>query len=116
MKLEDTPTVKTEPEENELVGVLPRTLGVRALRKTNDKGEVVNEIAGVYGGRSANVWVASFADVNEAQAFILASNYMGQMVRGIVIPDIAVVSTDTTAPEVVDGSGKDSGEPTPWGG
>lgn len=97
---------------DELVGVLPRTLGIRPLRKRNEMGDVISEVSGVYGGNAANVWVASFADEPEAQAFILASNYMGQIVRGIVIQDIAMVAT----PEALDGSGKARGELTGWSG
>lgn len=60
----------------EKVSVHPSTLGVRDL---------VNEdatIAGVYGGTDGKVWVASFADPNEAHAFILASNQFRQPVNG----------------------------------
>lgn len=98
MDIETKTEVESE-EPNTLIGVSSRTLGIRNLRKTNDKGEVVTEIAGVYGGSSANVWVASFADTREAQSFILASNYMGEMVCGIVIDDIPLI-------EVTDGAGK----------
>lgn len=80
---------QTEKQLPEYENVLPRTLGVRPL--VFDRGEdgVGTEVTGVYGGRSGTVWVATFADNQEAQAWILASNAFGQPVRGIVHSEVA---------------------------
>lgn len=74
--------------------ILPRTLGLRPLRKAATETAAEQVIYGVYGGRSGNVWCASFADEDEGKAWISASVTFGQPVRGYVITDIPQVLTD----------------------
>lgn len=71
----ETPVVE-ESAGPKRVHVHPATLGIRDLKH----GETT--VAGVYGGAEGKVWVATFADPNEAQAWILASNHFKQPVNG----------------------------------
>jgi hypothetical protein len=76
--------VVTKPAEK--ASVHPATLGIRDLTQTREGFETVT-VAGVYGGAEGKVWVATFADPNEAQAFILASNHFKQPVNGYILGD-----------------------------
>lgn len=78
---------KNEPEvvDERLQNVNPRTLGIRHLKAGEDT------VSGVYGGRSGTVWVATFADEGEAQAWIMASNQFGQPVNGYEMPELPKV-------------------------
>lgn len=70
------------------VPVLPRTLGLRPMEYKHPLGVSVY-FAGVFGRDQASpagdndVWVATFFDTNEAEAFILASKTFGQEVIGV---------------------------------
>lgn len=77
---------KPELKQSEKASVHPATLGIRDLTQHREGFEDVT-IAGVYGGAEGKVWVASFADHNEAQAFILASNHFKQPVNGYILGD-----------------------------
>lgn len=78
------------------VNVHPSTLGIRDLMM----GPIT--AAGVYGGANGQVWVATFADPGEAQAFILASNHFKRPVNGYM-SDYTI--DDRKEPEP-DGAGK----------
>lgn len=73
-----------EVKAAEKASVHPATLGIRDLSQTREGFETVT-LAGVYGGAEGRVWVATFADPNEAQAFILASNHFKQPVNGYIL-------------------------------
>lgn len=70
---------------------LPRTLGLRPLRKAATETEPEQTIYGVYGGRSGDIWCASFADEDEGKAWISASVTFGQPVRGYTIAELPQV-------------------------
>jgi hypothetical protein len=87
-----------------IIHVLPRTLGIRPLKSED------GEAHGVYGsspGNVGNVWVATFFDHQEAQAWIMASNAFGQPIRGTII---------NKPIEVIDGPGIPSRKPSNGGG
>lgn len=85
------PDLTPAPEK---ASVHPGTLGIRDLVT---RGATV---AGVYGGAEGKVWVATFADPSEAQAWIMANNHFKQPVNGYLL------DADLSAKVVVDGSGK----------
>lgn len=78
---------EVELKSPEKASVHPATLGIRDLTQHREGFEDIT-IAGVYGGAEGKVWVASFADHNEAQAFILASNHFKQPVNGYILSDV----------------------------
>jgi hypothetical protein len=80
--------------------VQPRTLTIKPLKF--QQGDAEATFHGVYGGDNANVWVATFFDSDEAQAWVQASTVFGRPVLGASVP---------TQQEVADGTGKDSGTP-----
>lgn len=87
---------KKEPTK---VSVHPATLGIRDLVMPGVT------VAGVYGGAEGKAWVATFADPNEAQAFILASNHFKQPVNGYILED-------NTPKVIVDATGVEGRKPT----
>ncbi len=98
------PGIKTEVKSAEKASVHPATLGIRDLVTHREGFEDVT-VAGVYGGSEGQVWTATFADPNEAQAWILASNHFKQPVNGYILGD-------TTAKVVVDDQRIESRKPT----
>jgi hypothetical protein len=70
-------------ENPKIETVLARTLGIRPLIVPTSVDGTTVEVSGVYGGVDGKVWVASFFDHQEAQAWIMASNQFGQPVRGL---------------------------------
>ncbi len=67
--------------------VMPKTLVVKTMKY--QQGAAEHDLSAVYGGKQENVWVATFVDNDEAQAFILGSNHFGQPVKGIVVANAA---------------------------
>jgi hypothetical protein len=93
----------TETEEKKApvqASVHPATLGIRDLVYAGG-----TTVVGVYGGAEGKVWVATFADHNEAQAFILASNQFKQPVNGYILED-------DTPKVIVDGTRVEGRKPT----
>jgi hypothetical protein len=80
--------------------VQPRTLTIKPLKF--QQGDVEATFHGVYGGADANVWVATFLDSDEAQAWIQASTVFGRPVLGASVP---------TQQETADATRKDGGTP-----
>jgi hypothetical protein len=69
------------------VEVLPRTLIIRPMQYKHPAGLDIY-FSGVFGNdadskEAGDVWVATFFDRNEAEAFILASKTFGQTVTGV---------------------------------
>jgi hypothetical protein len=79
--------------------VQPRSLTVKPLKF--QQGDVEATFHGVYGGDKVDVWVATFFDSDEAQAWVQASTVFGRPVLGASVP----------TSETVDGTGKDGGTP-----
>lgn len=85
----ETPSFMTE-------SVMPRTLVIKQLKY--QQGAFETMMSAVYGGKKENVWCATFADGDEAQAWVTASNHFGQQVKGFLqygtgIPSGAVSQT-----------------------
>jgi hypothetical protein len=62
--------------------VQPKTMNVNIMAVTF--GEDRYNFAEVIGGREQNVWLATFADPDEAQAWVQGNNHFGQGVRGVI--------------------------------
>ena len=100
-----TPTL-TVPE----VQVMPRTLIIRPMEYKHPVGVSVY-FSGIMGNdadskETGDVWVGTFYDRNEAEAFILASKTFGQPIVGVRL-SIPKVETN--------GAGKISGAKAPSG-
>ena len=96
----ETPSFMTE-------SVMPRTLVIKKLKY--QQGAFETEMAAVYGGKEENVWCATFADGDEAQAWIMASNHFGQQVKGFL--QYGTGSTGGDVPSATDGgAGGSSGK------
>ena len=74
-------TVITAELQGELVR--PRTLIVRAVPYTQSGVNV--SFAGVFGGQDGNVWVATFLDPDEAEAWIEGCKRFGEPIKGAVL-------------------------------
>lgn len=69
------------------VEVMPRTLIIRPMEYQHPSG-VALYFSGVFGNdadskEAGDIWVATFFDRNEAEAFIMASKTFGQTVTGV---------------------------------
>jgi len=69
------------------VEIMPRTLIIRPMEYKHPIGLLVY-FSGVFGNdadskAAGDVWVATFFDRNEAEAFIMASKTFGQTVTGV---------------------------------
>jgi hypothetical protein len=88
--------------EVETAHVLPKTL--QAETQLMPMGGATIPMFAVYGKTDdeRRVWVATFVDSDEAQAWVQASKVFGRAVTGAVIAQ---------QPGVTDGTGTDGGEP-----
>jgi hypothetical protein len=69
------------------VEVMPRTLIIRPMQYKHPIGLDIY-FSGVFGNdadskEAGDVWVATFFDRNEAEAFLMASKAFGQTVKGV---------------------------------
>lgn len=77
----------TPPVTVPQVEIMPRTLIIRPMQYKHPVGIDVY-FSGVFGNdadskQAGDVWVATFFDRNEAEAFIMASKTFGQTVTGV---------------------------------
>jgi hypothetical protein len=78
--------VQTEPTVPK-VEIMPRTLIIRPMEYKHPIGVTIF-FSGVFGNdadskEAGDIWVATFFDRNEAEAFIMASKTFGQTVTGV---------------------------------
>jgi hypothetical protein len=69
--------------------VLPRTLVVKPVKFQQGPAEM--EFHQIFGGDNAEVWVATFFDIQEAQGWVQASVTFGRPVTGAVVPKAPTV-------------------------
>jgi hypothetical protein len=79
--------------------VWPKTLVIKSETETSPSH--------VFGGQQNDVWVASFADRSEAEAWVMASNHFGEEIIGV--KDSAYGTTRADGGEVSEGPDTGSG-------
>lgn len=88
--MEKTVYVNKTVKTLEATNVLPRTLETKVMPYTRGEGEdrVEGSMFGVYGAdaEKREAWVATFADIEEAQSWILGSKTFGRPVLGLLVP------------------------------
>jgi hypothetical protein len=73
-------------------------------------------IASVWGGRDDDVWVASFADREEAESWIIGSNHFGQQTIGVKLRGTPRANGGDVPQEVSQETGGSGGETHQSGG